>query len=125
MVVVHIGENLCITRKNALLHSCPEHISAFQKIEQNCYLLYSIPVDDYKRVFVLHSGRITLGWKIHVMNLAPRCVPLRGRPWGGGGYDPGGTEGIFHCWILLRGDTVAQTHIRHKQISKKKKNNKH
>ena len=68
------------------------------------------------RKSIPHSRRITtVGWKkIHVMNLAPRCVPLRGSPWGGRIW-PGGDRGHFslqgegHCCSSNTHETQANT----------------
>lgn len=64
----------------------------------SCYLLHSIPVQNYKTV---HTSQHQLGRKIHVMNLALRWVPIEGQPLGREDMTRGGAGAFFtargHC----------------------------
>ena len=67
----------------------------------SCY----IPVKNYKTVYFTAAAWL----QDTCYEFSAAVCPIEGLPLGRGGYDPGGTEGIFHCSML--GDAVAQTQI--------------
>ena len=65
-----------------------------------------IPVDYYKTVHFAWLEEDTC------YEFSAAVCPIEGQPLGRGGYDPGGTEGIFHC-SMLQGDPRTLLLLKH------------